>query len=237
MNTKTENLSDHQVVSQDEWIRASSEFLAKEKEFTKLRDDISRQRRELPWVRVEKDYSFEGSDGRVTLSELFGDKSQLIVYHFMFGPGWTDGCTGCSFVSDHFDGMLQHLKAKDVAFVAVSRAPLNEFQAFKKRMGWNFPWLSSAGSDFNYDFGVSFRQEDLDRGPVMYNFKVQPIRNDEQPGLTVFYKDQDGAIYRTYSTYERGLDLLIGTYNFLDLLPKGREEEGPMDWVLHHDKY
>lgn len=237
MNTKTENLSGHQVVSQDEWIRSSSEFLAKEKEFTKLRDDISRQRRELPWVRVEKDYSFEDSDGRVTLSELFGDKSQLIVYHFMYGPGWTDGCTGCSFVSDHFDGMLQHLKAKDVAFVAVSRAPLNEFQAFKKRMGWNFPWLSSAGSDFNYDFGVSFRQEDLDRGPVMYNFKVQPIRNDEQPGLTVFYKDQDGAIYRTYSTYERGLDLLIGTYNFLDLLPKGREEEGPMDWVLHHDKY
>lgn len=237
MNTKTENLSGHQVVTQDEWIRASSEFLAKEKEFTKLRDDISRQRRELPWVRVEKDYSFEDSDGRVTLSELFGDKSQLIVYHFMFGPGWTDGCTGCSFVSDHFDGMLQHLKAKDVAFVAVSRAPLNEFQAFKKRMGWNFPWLSSAGSDFNYDFGVSFRQEDLDQGPVMYNFKVQPIRNDEQPGLTVFYKDQDGAIYRTYSTYERGLDLLIGTYNFLDLLPKGREEEGPMDWVLHHDKY
>lgn len=237
MNTKTENLSDHQVVSQDEWIRASSEFLAKEKEFTKLRDDISRQRRELPWVRVEKDYSFEDSDGRVTLSELFGDKSQLIVYHFMYGPGWTDGCTGCSFVSDHFDGMLQHLKAKDVAFVAVSRAPLNEFQAFKKRMGWNFPWLSSAESDFNYDFGVSFRQEDLDQGPVMYNFKVQPIRNDEQPGLTVFYKDQDGAIYRTYSTYERGLDLLIGTYNFLDLLPKGREEEGPMDWVLHHDKY
>ncbi len=237
MKTETDSLSDHKVVSQEEWIRASSEFLAKEKEFTKLRDDLSRQRRELPWVRVENDYSFEGSEGRVSLSELFGDRSQLIVYHFMFGPGWTDGCTGCSFVSDHFDGMLQHLKAKNVAFVAVSRAPFAEFQGFKDRMGWNFPWISSADSDFNYDFGVSFRQEDLDRGPVMYNFKVQPIRNDEQPGLSVFYKDAEGNIYHTYSTYERGLDLLIGTYNFLDLLPKGREEQGPMDWVRHHDQY
>lgn len=232
--TLTDN---HEVVSQDEWIEASRSLLAKEKEFTKLRDELSQLRRQNPWVRVEKEYTFEGPDGKSTLAELFGDKSQLIVYHFMYGPGWTDGCPGCSFVCDHVDGARQHLVAKDVAFVAVSRADYSEFQEFKKRMGWSFRWLSSAGTDFNFDMGVSFRQADLDAGPVMYNFKVQPIKNDEQPGLTVFYKDEEGNIYRTYSSYERGLDLLLGTYNWLDLLPKGREEGSAMDWVKFHDQY
>lgn len=230
-------LESHAVVNESEWIAASQELLVKEKEFTKLRDELSAKRRELPWVEVTTNYEFDTSEGKKTLSELFGDKSQLIVYHFMYGPGWEDGCPGCSFVSDQFDGALLHMTPKDVAFVAVSRAPLAEFQGFKERMGWKFPWISSAGTDFNYDFGVSFKRETLDAGPVMYNFKVQPIKSEEQPGLSVFVKDADGRIFRTYSSYERGLDLLLGTYNLLDLTPKGRDEEHGMSWVKHHDKY
>ncbi len=227
----------HGVVSQDEWIAAGQELLAKEKEFTKLRDQLSAKRRELPWVAVTKDYVFETNEGKKSLGELFGDKSQLIVYHFMFAPGWDEGCMGCSFVSDHFDAALLHMPAKDVAFVAVSRAPLAEFQAFKKRMGWKFPWVSSAGTTFNYDFGVSFHQKDYEAGPVFYNFKDQKLTSEEQPGLTVFVKDADGRIYRTYSTYERGLDMLLGTYNLLDLTPKGRDETSGMKWVTFHDRY
>ncbi len=230
-------LADHKVVSQQEWISASQDFLAKEKEFTKLRDELNAQRRALPWVKVDKNYTFEGPDGKVTLSELFGDKSQLIVYHFMYGPGWEEGCPGCSYVSDSVDAALLHMVPKDVAYVAISTAPYEEFQGFKKRMGWNFRWISSAGSDFNYDMNASFRREDLDAGPVMYNFKVQPLKSEEQPGLTVFYKDAEGSIYRTYSSYERGLDMLISTYNWLDLTPKGREENSAMSWVKFHDQY
>jgi predicted dithiol-disulfide oxidoreductase (DUF899 family) len=234
---KPEAPTKHRIVSQDEWIAAGSAFLKKEKEFTKARDALSAARRELPWVKVETEYVFEGPEGPVSLSDLFDGRSQLIVYHFMYGPGWDEGCPGCSVVSDHFDSARQHFEHHDVAFVAVSRAPLSEFQAFKKRMGWTFRWVSSNKNDFNFDFGVSYRREDLDSGPVLYNFTMQKIRSEEQPGLSVLTKDGDGNIYRTYSTYERGLDLLIGAYNFLDLTPVGRDESGPMSWMTFHDKY
>jgi predicted dithiol-disulfide oxidoreductase (DUF899 family) len=228
----------HKIVNESEWIEASTELLKKEKEFTKARDAMSAQRRELAWVKVEENYVFEGPSGPVSLSELFEGKSQLIVYHFMFAPGWDEGCSGCSFVSDHFDAARQHFEHHDVGFVAVSRAPYQEFQAFKKRMGWSFRWVSSSENNFNYDYGVSFHREDLDKGPVMYNFTVQKINSEEQPGLSVFTKDEEGNIYRTYSTYERGLDMLIGAYNFLDLTPLGRNEpEGGMSWMTFHDKY
>ena len=230
-------LADHPVVSQSEWIEAGSRLLAKEKEFTKLRDELSRQRRELPWVKVEKDYVFDGPEGKVHLTDFFDGRSQLIVYHFMYGPGWDEGCPGCSFVSDNFDSARRHFEHNDVSLAAVSRAPLADFMPFKKRMGWTFRWVSSNGTDFNYDFSASFKKEDLEKGPVLYNFTLQKLNGDEQPGLTVFYKAEDGAIYRTYSSYERGLDLLCAPYNFLDLVPKGRNENGPMEWVRFHDRY
>ena len=235
-HTKTPGTS-HSVVSPSEWLNASQEFLAKEKEFTQLRDALNRQRRELPWTRVEKDYVFEGPNGPVSLSELFEGRSQLIVYHFMFGPGWEEGCSGCSFVCDHVDSARQHFEHNNLSFVAVSRAPLAEFLPYKKRMGWTFNWVSSSGNDFNYDYGASFRKADLEKGPVLFNFKVQSLKGDEQPGLTVFFKHTDGTIYRTYSSYERGLDLLLGAYNFLDLTPIGRNESSPMDWMRRHDRY
>jgi len=212
-------------------------LLKKEKEFTRARDAMSALRRDLPWVKVDTEYVFESPEGPVSLSELFKGRSQLIVYHFMFAPGWDEGCSGCSFVSDHVDGARQHFEHHDVAFAAVSRAPLADFEAFKKRMGWTFTWVSSNGNNFNYDYGVSFRREDLDKGPVMYNFTVQKLNSEEQPGLTVFTKDEDGTIYRTYSTYERGLDMLVGAYNYLDLTPQGRNETGPMSWMCLHDEY
>jgi predicted dithiol-disulfide oxidoreductase (DUF899 family) len=227
----------HQVVSQDEWIAASQALLKKEKEFTRARDAMNAERRELPWVKVETDYVLEGPDGPVSLSDLFDGRSQLIVYHFMYGPGWDEGCSGCSFVCDHVDAARQHFEHNDLSFVAVSRAPLADFQAFKKRMGWTFRWVSSNQNNFNYDFGASFRKEDLEKGPVMFNFAVQKLTGEEQPGLTVFTKDEEGNIYRTYSTYERGLDLLLGAYNYLDLTPKGRNETGPMSWMCLHDEY
>jgi predicted dithiol-disulfide oxidoreductase (DUF899 family) len=229
----------HRVVSQDEWISAGAELLKKEKEFTRARDALSAKRRELPWVKVETDYVFEGPDGPVSLSELFNGRSQLIVYHFMFAPGDEQGCDGCSFVCDHVDAARQHFEHNDLAFAAVSRAPHDELQPFKTRMGWTFPWVSSSQNSFNYDFGVSYRWEDLDAGPVLHNFAMQKLNGEEQPGLTVFTKGEDGTIYRTYSTYERGLDMLIGAYNYLDLAPKGRNEEevGGMGWMKFHDKY
>jgi predicted dithiol-disulfide oxidoreductase (DUF899 family) len=228
---------DHAAVTESEWMAASRDLLAQEKAFTRERDKLSAKRRELPWVEVEKDYAFETPDGTKSLGDLFEGKSQLIVYHFMFAPGWDEGCSGCSFISDQIDGALLHLKAKDVKYVAVSRAPLAEFLPFKSRMDWKFDWVSSAGTTFNYDFGVSFKPEDLAAGPVQYNFTDQKLKSEEQPGLTVFTKTPDGRIYRTYSTYERGLDLLLDTYNLLDLTPKGRDEEGGMSWVRLHDQY
>lgn len=233
----TEIATQHQVVSQDEWIAAGNALLKKEKEFTKARDALSAARKEMPWVKVDTNYVFEGPDGPVSLSDLFDGKSQLIVYHMMYGPTWDEGCPGCSFVCDHLDSARQHFEHHDVAYVAISRAPLDVYEGFKKRMGWDFRWVSSAKNSFNYDFGVSYRKEDYDKGPVLHNFVMQKLSSGEQPGLSVFTKDAEGNIYRTYSTYERGLDLLIGAYNYLDLTPKGRNESGPMSWVNFHDQY
>jgi predicted dithiol-disulfide oxidoreductase (DUF899 family) len=233
----TEAPTKHRVVTHDEWIAAGRALLQKEKEFTKARDAISAARRDLPWVKVETDYVFDGPDGSVSLADLFNGRSQLIVYHFMYQPGWDEGCPGCSFVCDHVDGARQHFEHHDVAYVAVSRAPVAEFQAFKDRMGWKFRWVSSAQNNFNYDFGVSYRREDLDKAPVLHNFTMQKLNSEEQPGLTVFTKDAEGNVFRTYSTYERGLDLLIGAYNYLDLTPMGRNESSPMSWMSYHDQY
>jgi predicted dithiol-disulfide oxidoreductase (DUF899 family) len=228
------------VVSQAEWLAARKELLSKEKEFTRMRDELSRQRRELPWEKVEKAYLFEGQNGKETLADLFGGRSQLIVYHFMLGPGWQEGCPSCSFISDHIDGSVVHLAARDVRLLVVSRAPLPQIEAFQKRMGWRFKWVSSFGSDFNYDYQVSATKEELAKGQVYYNYAMQQFPSEERPGTSVFYKDAAGNIFHTYSSYGRGLDILIGAYNWLDLVPKGRDEEGlqhGMAWVRHHDKY
>ncbi|MGA8744214.1 MAG: thioredoxin family protein [Terracidiphilus sp.] len=228
------------VVSHSEWTEARKQLLAKEKEFTRLRDELSRQRRELPWERIEKKYVFEGPSGKETLTDLFDGRSQLVIYHFMFGPGWSEGCPSCSYLSDHFDGMTIHLAHRDVTFAVVSRAPYGEIDAFKKRMGWKFHWASSFGSDFNYDHHVSATTAERETGTVDYNYTVMEFPSEERPGASVFYKDAAGEIYHTYSTYARGLDILVGTYNFLDLVPKGRDEDGlahTMAWVRHHDKY
>ncbi len=228
------------VVSPTDWLAARKELLKKEKELTRLRDEVSRQRRELPWERVEKDYVFEGPDGKETLADLFGGKSQLIVYHFMFGPGWEEGCPSCSFMSDHIDASLVHLAARDVNLVVISRAPLAQIEAFKKRMGWRFKWISSYGTNFNYDYHVSFTKEELAKGKMYYNYGMQQFPSEEGPGTSVFYRDEAGKIFHTYSSYARGLDMLIGAYNWLDLAPKGRDEGGlahTMAWVRHHDKY
>jgi predicted dithiol-disulfide oxidoreductase (DUF899 family) len=230
----------HKIVSRDEWLAARKAHLAKEKEFTKARDALSRQRRELPWVKVEKAYAFDGPDGRETLGDLFDGRSQLITYHFMLGPGWEQGCKSCSFLADHFDGAAVHLAHRDVTLVAVSRAPLAEIETFKKRMGWRFKWVSSHDSDFNHDYHVSFTPEEMAKGPVYYNFGPNGFGSEEAPGASVFYRDGDGHIFHTYSSYGRGLDILIGEYNFLDLVPKGRDEdklEYTMAWVRHHDRY
>lgn len=228
------------VVSPVEWVAARKELLKKEKEFTRLRDEVSRQRRELPWEKVTKPYVFEGPKGKETLADLFGDRSQLIVYHFMLGPDWKEGCPSCSFISDHIDGSVVHLAARDVRLVVVSRAPLKQIEAFKKRMGWRFHWVSSNVTDFNYDYQVSMTKEELAKGEVYYNYKMQQFPSEERPGTSVFYKDGAGNIFHTYSSYSRGLDIFIGAYNWLDITPKGRDEEGlkhGMAWVRHHDKY
>ena len=226
------------VVSDAEWVAARKELLAKEKEFTRQRDALSAERRKMPWVRVEKEYLFDSLSGKKTLAELFGSKSQLIVYHFMFGPAWEEGCPSCSLLADHFDGSVVHLAQRDVAFTAISRARLAQIEAFKKRMGWRFPWVSSFGTDFNRDYHVSFTKEPESK--VEYNYSQMQFAGEELPGASVFYKDASGAVFHTYSTYARGLDTLIGAYNFLDLAPRGRDEEGlknTMEWVRHHDKY
>ena len=234
------SIEDHQVVSSAEWLAARKELLRKEKEFTRQRDQISQLRRELPWVKVEKNYVFDGPAGKETLADLFGGKSQLIVYHFMFGPGWEEGCPSCSFLGDHFEGSLVHLANRDVSFVAVSRAPIGQIEAFKKRMGWRFKWVSSFGNDFNYDYNVSFTQDDIAQHKTYYNYQIQDFPREEAPGASVFYKNAAGNLFHTYSTYGRGLDILLGAYNFLDMVPKGRDEDGldfTMSWVRHHDRY
>jgi predicted dithiol-disulfide oxidoreductase (DUF899 family) len=234
------NMRQNRVVSREEWISARKELLSKEKELTRARDALSRQRRELPWVRVEKRYVFDGPLGRESLADLFEGRSQLIVYHFMFGPGWEEGCKYCSFLADHIDGMLVHLAHRDVTLVAVSRARLEEIERFKRRMGWHFKWVSSHLSDFNFDYHVSFRKEDLAKGEVEYNYQVIPVSGEELPGTSVFYRNEEGEVFHTYSSYGRGGDLLLGTYNYLDIVPKGRDEEGmafSMAWIRHHDRY
>ena len=228
------------VVSRDEWLAARKQHLSKEKEFTRLRDKLSAERRELPWVKVEKNYLFDGPGRKETLADLFGGHSQLIVYHFMFGPEWEQGCPSCSFLSDHIDGSVVHLAHRDVTFVVVSRAPLSKIEAFKKRMGWRFKWVSSYGSDFNFDYHVSFTKDEMAKRKVYYNYDMNAFPSDEGPGISVFHKDRSSDIFHTYSAYARGLDILVGAYNYLDLVPKGRDEaELPwtMAWVRHHDKY
>lgn len=229
------------IVSPAEWLAARLELLRAEKELTKQRESLAAHRRALPWVHIDKPYVFETADGPATLADLFGGRSQLIVYHFMFAPGWGEGCKSCSFVSDHFDGMLPHLAARDVSFAAVSRAPLSELAPFKRRMGWKFNWVSSHGTAFNYDFQVSFTPEQLATGKVPYNFTELPgFPFEEGPGFSVFARDAAGEVFHTYSTYSRGFEHLMNTYNFLDLVPHGRNEAGleyPMEWVRYHDRY
>jgi len=227
----------HPVVSHEEWLAASRELLAKEKEFTKLRDELSRQRRALPWERVEKEYSFEAPEGRVTLADLFGGHGQLIVYHLMFGPDWSEACKSCSFWADNLNGVDVHLAHRDTALVAVSRAPLATLEAYAKRMGWTFRWVSAGESDFNFDYRVSSRpgEDEMD-----YNFGTMKVGPGEMPGFSAFRRGDDGAVYRTYSTYARGVDMLNGAYHLLDLTSKGRDEAGlpfTMSWVKRRDQY
>ena len=213
-------MQSHQVVSQEEWLVARKELLIKEKEFTQLRDQLNTERRSLPWVKVDKDYNFDGAEGQLNLEDLFNDKSQLMVYHFMLGPDWEEGCPSCSFWADNFDGIDIHIAA------------------YKKRMGWRFKWVSSINTDFNYDFGVSFTAEEKAANEITYNYLQQPYFIDELAGVSVFIKDNEGNIFHTYSTYSRGIDLLNGAYNYIDLTPKGRDEgEGIMKWLRRHDQY
>ena len=234
-------MTQHRVVSRDEWLAARKALLVKEKEFTRLRDQLSAERRELPWIKVAKTYIFDGPNGRETLADLFGGRSQLIVKHFMLGPEWSEGCVGCSFEVDHVEGALPHLEHHDVTYVVVSRAPPAKIEAFKKRMGWHFKWVSSYGSDFNYDYHVSFTPDEIAKGEAYYNYETRKIGIDELSGRSVFYKDENGDIFHTYSAYARGGESFLGTYAFLDITPKGRNETGPghnlTDWVRHHGRY
>jgi predicted dithiol-disulfide oxidoreductase (DUF899 family) len=234
-------MAPHDVLSRDEWLAARTALLAKEKEFTQLRDKLSAERRALPWVKIEKTYVFDTLVGKKTLAELFAGRSQLVVKHFMLGPGWSEGCVGCSFGADHMSGALVHLEHHDVTVVAVSRAPLAEIEAYRKRMGWPFNWVSSHGSDFNYDYHVSFTPEQLASGKIYYNYQTTDQGMDELPGLSVFTTDETGQVFHTYSSYARGAEELLTTYMVLDLTPKGRNEPGPRrnltDWVRRHDEY
>jgi len=229
----------HKIVSRDQWVAARKALLAKEKELTAARDRLSAERRALPWVKVEKPYIFDMPGGRRSLAELFAGKSQLLVYHFMLGPDWEEGCPSCSYLADHFDGAVIHLAQRDVAFVVVSRAPLSQIETFKQRMGWRFNWVSSFGSDFNFDYHVSLPADQVN-SEVDYNYEKQVVGSDEMPGASAFFKADNGDVFHTYSAYARGLDILVGTYNWLDLAPKGRNEEDlpwTMAWVRHHDRY
>jgi predicted dithiol-disulfide oxidoreductase (DUF899 family) len=229
----------NQVVSHEESLKARLDLLAAEKEFTRQRDALTRRRMAMPWERVEKSYQFEGPNGALSLADLFDRHSQLIVYHFMLGPDWEEGCKSCSFWADNFDGIPIHLNHRDVTFTAVSRAPLVKIDAYKKRMGWSFPWVSSYGSDFNYDFHVSFTKEQLATGKVDYNYGLVE-GYEELPGLSVFYKNERGEVFHTYSCYARGIDMINGAYQLLDLVPRGRDEDGfefSMEWVRRHDQY
>src|SRR2546427_6268391 len=240
MKMSTRTVENPKVVSREEWLVARKKLLAKEKQLTRQRDAIAAERRQLPWVQVEESYVFDSPSGKKTLADLFDGRSQLIIYHFMFGPEWQEGCPSCSFNMDHTDGALVHLGQRDVSFAAVSRAPLSKIQAFKERMGWRFKWLSSYQNDFNRDYHVSFTKDEMTKGKVYYNYDMLEFPSEEAPGLSVFYKDPIGDIFHTYSAYARGTEMGVGTYNYLDLVPKGRDEDAlafTMSWVRHHDHY
>jgi len=244
-NTSTTGISEpssenHRVVTREEWVGERKALLAREKDLTRLRDQIARERRALPWVRIDTNYIFDAPEGRRTLAELFEGRRQLLVQHFMLAPGWEQGCPSCSFMADHSDGMTVHLAHRDLTLVAVSRAPLAEIERFRQRMGWRFKWVSAHGSDFNYAFGVSFTPQEVANGKLSYNYGSWPFASEEWPGISVFYQDAGGQIFHTYSTYGRGVEVMMGTYNMLDLTPKGRDErdvDHKMEWVRHHDRY
>jgi predicted dithiol-disulfide oxidoreductase (DUF899 family) len=233
-------MQNHKIVSGAEWLAARKELLAKEKEFTRLRDQLSQDRRDLPWVKVEKEYSFDGPNGKETLADLFEGRSQLIIYHFMYGPDWPEGCPSCSFWADNFNGIVIHLNNRDINLVAVSRARLDTLEAYKRRMGWHFKWLSSFGSDFNYDYHVSFTDDEVKKEEMFYNYHIGKFPSEEAPGISVFYKNEQGKIFHTYSCYARGLDMLNVAYHYMDIAPKGRDEDGlphSMAWLRRHDQY
>jgi len=238
--TAEDDIHNHRVVSRETWLEGRQRLLAREKELTHLRDQIARERRALPWVRIEKTYAFDTPEGRRTLADLFEGRHQLVVQHFMFAPGWEEGCKSCSFMADHIEGARVHLAQRDLTLLVVSRAPLADIERFRRRMGWQFKWVSSHGSDFNHDFGVSFTEQDMARGEVEYNYRMQRFPHEEAPGISVFYKDDEALVFHTYSTYGRGVELMMGAYDFLDIAPKGRDEDQlayPMEWVRHHDRY
>jgi predicted dithiol-disulfide oxidoreductase (DUF899 family) len=240
MNTTEQEATIHPVASQEAWLVARKTLLAQEKDLTRRRDELAQLRRDLPWVEVTREYVFQGPKGPERLGDLFAGRSQLIVYHFMLGPEWKEGCPSCSMLADQFDAMLPHLQQRDATFLAVSRAPADRIKAFQERMGWKFKWVSSFGTPFNYDFHVTFTPEEIAKGDTYYNYGPTRFPSEEAPGASVFYKDENGRIFHTYSTYGRGLDHLIASYGWLDLTPKGRDEDSfvfPMAWVRHHDKY
>jgi predicted dithiol-disulfide oxidoreductase (DUF899 family) len=230
----------HRVVAREQWLKERIALLAEEKAFTRQRDEMSRKVRDLPWVKVEKQYTFDAPAGKKSLADLFGPHNQLIVYHFMFDPTWSQGCKSCSFIADHYNSIIIHLAHRDVSFLTISKAPIERLEEFRKRMGWSFPWVSAANTDFSRDFGVSFTDQELASDQTVYNFNGKPYPIRELPGLSVFFKDSRGDIYHTYSTFARGLDIFLGTYNYLDVTPKGRDEaqtNGMRGWLRHHDRY
>ena len=234
------NIDIHPVVAKEQWVAARKALLVREKELTRLRDQVARERRALPWVHINKNYVFDTTEGRRTLAELFEGRSQLLMQHFMFAPGWEQGCPSCSFMADHTDGMTMHLVHRDVTFVAVSRATLAEIERFRRRMGWQFTWVSSHDTDFNYDFGVSFKRDDEARSELAYNYAITRHEGEEMPGISAFYSDHAGDVFHTYSTYGRGVEVMMGTYSMLDLVAEGRGERDvphKMEWVRHHDRY
>jgi predicted dithiol-disulfide oxidoreductase (DUF899 family) len=238
MANKRSSLKSHRVVSHKEWLAARIAFLEKEKRFTRLRDELSQKRRELPWEAVTKAYVFEGPNGKQTLAELFDGRSQLVVYHFMFDPSWDAGCPHCSFWADSFNANIVHMAHRDATMVAVSHAPYIKLAAYEKRMGWNFKWVSAYENDFNFDYNVSFTPEELAKKRAFYNFKMQNPGPSEREGVSVFFKDENGGVFHTYSAYARGIDLLNSAYNYIDLTPKGRDEGGRnQHWVRRHDEY
>jgi len=233
-------MQQHQIVSREEWIAARKAHLAHEKEFTKVRERLAEERRQLPWVKVDKNYVFDGPAGKVTLAELFRGRPQLVVQHVMFAPDWEAACKSCSFWVDGFERMVPHLAARDTSMAAISLAPVAKLEAFKKRMGWTFDWVSSSDNDFNHDYGVTFTREEIDHGEQKYNFGTTPFYGPELPGISVFFRDESGSVFHTYSCFARGLDMMNAAYQYLDLTPLGRHEEGlpyPMDWVRLRDQY